>query len=252
MADEQPPMWPRGWLRTSAVLLPLVICLALSAGRDTVSNATDVLILVTIVVGAAAAGDRWAGMLAALSSALWFDFFLTQPYLRFAITSPSDIGDTVLLLVIGAVVTELALWGHRQASRASGRAGYLEGALSTAELVLGRHESVASLTGMVSDQLIEVLGIETCRFVTGDNRDDSMAVLQHDGSVTRHGHPLNIDRGGLPTDTETVLLVRRNHGVLGHFVLTSAGAVARPTAEQRRVAVLLADQVASLLGDRPV
>lgn len=33
---------------------------------------------------------------------------------------------------------------------------------------------------------------------------------------------------------------------LGHFVLTSASDVARPSLEQRRVAVLMADQVASV------
>jgi hypothetical protein len=42
------------------------------------------------------------------------------------------------------------------------------------------------------------------------------------------------------------------HGdlVLGHFLVTAAADVARPTVEQRKVAVLLADQVGSVLTER--
>ena len=38
------------------------------------------------VVAVAAAGHRAAGVLAAVSAAVWFDFFLTVPYERFTIT----------------------------------------------------------------------------------------------------------------------------------------------------------------------
>ena len=47
-------------------------------------------------------------LLAAVSPAAWFDFFLTQPYERFAITHREDIETTVLLVAVGAAVTELA------------------------------------------------------------------------------------------------------------------------------------------------
>jgi K+-sensing histidine kinase KdpD len=39
-----------------------------------------------------------------VSVAVWFDFFLTQPYERFTITRRTDIETTVLLLVIGVAV----------------------------------------------------------------------------------------------------------------------------------------------------
>ena len=45
---------------------------------------------------------------------------------------------SVLLLVIGVAVTELASWGRRQQSRASQQQGYLEGILqSTGALATG-------------------------------------------------------------------------------------------------------------------
>jgi K+-sensing histidine kinase KdpD len=61
-----------------------------------------------------------------------FDFFLTQPYERFTITRRTDIEMTVLLLVIGVAVAEIAVWGRRQRVTASRRAGYLDGINSTA------------------------------------------------------------------------------------------------------------------------
>ena len=38
---------------------------------------------------------------------------------------------------------------------------------------------------------------------------------------------------------------------LGHFLLTAASEIARPTLEQRKVAVLLADQAGSVLQSGP-
>lgn len=248
MAESPTVQLNRSLLIPAAALVPLLVSAALSAWRDSVTAATDVLVLVLVVVAAAATGDRVAGVTAALSSALWFDFFLTQPYLRFTMTDADDIEATILLLIIGTAVTEVALWGRRQQARASRRAGYLDGVLGTAELVLVRQDSVDSLIDKVSDQIAEVLDIARCRFVPGGVFDSRMAVLDHDGDVTRAGRRLNVDRDGLPTDDETVLLVRRNEDVLGHFVLTSADRIARPSLEQRQVAVLLADQTVSLLG----
>jgi hypothetical protein len=72
-------------------------------------------------------------------------------------------------------------------------------------------------------------------------------VLHHDGRVTRNDRTVDVEKDGLPIDGETALEVRRGSDTLGHFVITSASAMAYPTAEQRRVAVLLADQVAGAL-----
>ncbi len=248
MAEAPTIRWNRSLLIPAAALIPLLVCAALSTWRDSITAATDVLVLVAVVVAAAATGDRAAGITAALSSAVWFDFFLTEPYLRFTITDADDIEATILLLVIGTAVTEVALWGRRQQARASRRAGYLDGVLGTAELALVRRDSVDNLADKVAAQIADVLDIARCRFVAGGAYDSRMAILDHDGAVTRAGHRLNVERDGLPTDDETVLLVHRNGDVVGHFVLTSAAEIARPSLEQRRVAVLLADQVASLLG----
>lgn len=57
----------------------------------------DRLAMVLVVVAVAANGYRLAGYLAAVSTAAWFDFFLTRPCEQFNITRRNDIETTVLL-----------------------------------------------------------------------------------------------------------------------------------------------------------
>lgn len=74
-----------------------------------------------------------------------------------------------------------------------------------------------------------------------------MIVIRPDGSLTRQGRPVDVEREGLPVHDEISLPVRSAGRSYGAFVLVSATHVARPSREQRRVAVLLADQVAGVL-----
>jgi len=153
----------------------------------------------------------------------------------------------VLLVVIGVIVTEATMWGLRQESRAARRSGYLDGALRAAENAHSPDMPIATLVRFTAAQIAEVLGVSACRFVPGPVHDSRLAVLHHDGRVTRNDRTLDVEKNGLPVDGETALEVRRGSDTLGHFVITSASAMAYPTAEQRRVAVLLADQVAGAL-----
>jgi K+-sensing histidine kinase KdpD len=230
-----------------AALLPLVAAAVLSLLRDTVSSATAVLVLVAFVVAAGATGIRSAGLAAAISAAAWFDFFLTEPYNSFAIYGPNDLEATVLLLVIGGIVTETALWGLRQQAELSRQSGYLGGVLATAETLAAHHESRDEITQAVAQRIVEVLELDSCRFVSGPRPDPGAPTLEQDGSLVRDGHRLNVERDGLPVDSTMVLPVRSGGQVRGYFVLVAATHVARPSAEQRRVAALLADQVAGWL-----
>jgi K+-sensing histidine kinase KdpD len=232
-----------------AAVAPLIACALLSVFRDEVTTATAVLILVLLVIAAASTGVRVAGIVAAASGGVWFDLFLTEPYGRLSINDSNDVEAAVLLVVIGAAVTEVALWGHRQQARANRRAGYLDGVLGTAEIVTLRTEAPDALIAHVSEQIKQILAISRCRFVAGPVRDPRFAVLDHHGFVTRRGREVDVDREGLPTDDETALVVTRAGVTVGYFLLTSASAIARPTLEQRKVAVLLADQAGQVLTD---
>ena len=131
----------------AALAAPLALTAILVPFRPSFPNTDAALALLLVVVAVAANGYRLAGYLAALSAAVWFDFFLTRPYEQFSITRRADIETTVLLLVIGVAVTEIAVWGRRQHAAASRRAGYLDGinaaaqAVAAGELTVGADRS---------------------------------------------------------------------------------------------------------------
>ena len=81
----------RGLILAAAVLAPLLASALMSTLRDNLENTNAALVLVLLVVAAASTGIRLAGVFAALSSAVWLDFFLTAPYLAFAIIDRADL-----------------------------------------------------------------------------------------------------------------------------------------------------------------
>lgn len=128
--------WPARAASLCAVLVPF---------RHSFANTDAALLLVAGVVAVAALGNRPGGWLAAVSAGIWFDFFLTKPYEHFSITSRTDIETTVLLLVVGVGVTELAVWG-----RPSACAGWSAGGLprrTARRLRGGRGRRVADRAG---------------------------------------------------------------------------------------------------------
>ena len=250
MLSEEPVSPRRGLttpIRVAATMLPIVTCAILAAFRESIPAASAVLVLVLWVVAAAATGDRAAGLLASVSAAVAFDFFLTEPYQRFTIEDPDDIQVAVLLVLIGVAVTELALWGHRQQSGAARRSGYLDGVLGAARTVSEGDTPPEVVVDVVARQIAEVLGADGCRFIAGPVRDARIALLDHEGNVTRAERDVDVDRVGLPSNEDIALVVRRGSQSVGHFLVTASTKVTYPTREQRRIAVLLADQVAPVV-----
>jgi len=238
-----------------AVLASLVAPLALAAVlvpfRASFPNTDAALAMLLVVVAVAANGYRLAGILAAVSVAVWFDFFLTQPYERFSITRRTDIETTVLLLVIGVAVTEIAVWGRRQYATASRRAGYLDGINSAAQAVAAGG-SASALTEQVTGQLTQLLSLRSCSFQYGVAGLGRPARLRNDGSVTIGERAWDADTEGLPASMDTELLVEGGGVFQGRFLMTPAPG-ARPTLEQRLLAVAFADQVgAALATSHPV
>lgn len=235
----------------AALAAPLVLTLVLVPFRASFPNTDAALALLLVVVAVAANGDRLAGYLAAVSAAVWFDFFLTRPYEQLSITRRADIETTVLLLVIGVAVTEIAVWGRRQHVAASRRAGYLDGINAAAEAV-ATGGSPSELIDQVSGRLAELLSLRSCRFQYGRAGLGRPARLRHDGQVVTEHRTWNVPVEALPHDIDIELLVE-NGGVLQGRFLIRANPDARPTLEQRLVAIAFADQVgAALTGSHPV
>src|SRR5262245_6486082 len=89
-------------------LLPIAVAALLVGVRGEIESANIALILVLTVVVAAVTGGWRAGAIAAVVSALSFDFFHTRPYLRLTIDSQDDVETTVLLLIVGVAVGFIA------------------------------------------------------------------------------------------------------------------------------------------------
>ena len=108
---------------------PLALAAILVPFRGSFPNTDAALALILVVVAVAANGYRLAGILAAVSAAAWFDFFLTRPYEQFAITRRADIETTVLLLVIGVAVTRSRCGDAASTRPRAGRAGTWTGSM---------------------------------------------------------------------------------------------------------------------------
>jgi K+-sensing histidine kinase KdpD len=229
----------------ASLLAPPVVCALLTPFREHFDNANAALLLVVVIVAVAVFGIRLAGVIAAVSSAVWFDFFLTVPYDSFTINSSNDVEQAVLLLVIGIAVTQIAIWGRGQQAKASRRAGYLDGVITTSQAVAAGG-STDDLIEQVRAELTAVLGIDGAKFVAGSKQTQAPR-LNPDGSVTRGSHVLKVERDGLPTNAEIELTVQHAGETRGRFLLTAATRIARPDLEQRLVAVALADQVGAAL-----
>ncbi len=106
--------------------VPLAIVAAIVPARTHVENTNIALGLAVVVMFAAAIGGRLAAIPAALSAAVSFDFFLTQPFNSLRITRSNDIQTTVLLVLIGVISSELVERVRRSSAKAAATRSELE------------------------------------------------------------------------------------------------------------------------------
>jgi K+-sensing histidine kinase KdpD len=227
----------------AAILLPLAVSAILVPFRASFATPAAALVLVAVVVAIAGIGRRAAGFLASVSAALWFDFFLTRPYERFAITHRPDIETTISLFVVGMVVTELAARNRH----------HREAAIEESEYV-GLIHRVSELTasGSPSDEvieraraeLVELLNLRDCRY---ESTPAARPVprIERDGRVKVAGALWEVHRLGLP-GPESELVVSGRGRTMGRFVLKPTPGLA-VSLQRRVVAVAIADQVGAAM-----
>ena len=229
----------------AAVLLPLGLACLLVPFRATFADAAAALLFIPIVVACASMGTRLTGLLATLSSAIWFDFFLTEPYGRLAISHRPDLEIMLSILFVGVVVTELAARSrhhHAVAVEVSSDVSMLHHA---ADLASGSGSAIA-VTKDVERLLIELLSLKACRF------DGALAVrpiarIEADGEILHAGVRWPSDGLGIP-GPKAEIVVRWRGVTLGRFVLTPTPGV--PVDLQRRkTAVALVEVMAPALLD---
>jgi hypothetical protein len=232
------------WAGIAALLLPLAAATVFLPWRSSWANSNVALLLVVVVVAVAANGHRAAGIVAAASAALCFDFFWTAPYETLRITSSTDVQTTVLLLAVGAAVSELASRARRARRTVVYDTAYLAELRTTARLVADEQRPAQDVVEHVRAQLVMLLGLRAARFEPG-------RVLGHpprladDGTLLWNEKPWNVREYGFP-DAPFELPARSGGRTLGRFMLTPVpGTAASPAACQ--VAAMLAAQVGTVL-----
>ena len=140
----------------AGLALPCAVSALVVPFRSSLPNTDAALVLVVVVVAVAAYGHRPAGWIAALSSAVWFDFFLTRPYERFSITGRTDIETTVLLLAVGIAVTEIAARSRKHRNTALEEANFVA-RIHSAAAAVATGESATFVVMQVAAQLIDLL-----------------------------------------------------------------------------------------------
>jgi hypothetical protein len=236
----------RTWLAFGlALALPIAASALLLFFRDRIDNGNIALTLVVPVVAVSLMRRRVSTLVAALSAALWFDFFYTRPYHSFAIRSSDDVVTAVILLVVGVAVGELAIWGQHHRTVAIEHGGDIARIHSIAELV-AEGEPAEFVVMAVARELRELLGVRDVRFESAPLVPDAkpIAVIEQTGAVRIGQIAWGADSMGLPGPTE--IAVQSGGRVWGRFVLEPTPGLGVPF-ERRIVAVALADQVGAAL-----
>jgi hypothetical protein len=240
--DERPPLPRALWIAIAVAALTAVAAALIPIRRDTL-NVNIALVLVVCVVLVAAGGGRAPGAVAAVTAAVAFDFFHTQPFYRFTIDSRDDVETTALLLVVSLVVGHLAARARRARRREDMRSGEIRRIYRLAALG-ARGRAPTAVIAAATSELTELLGLRACRFecppfATHFER------LERSGLVSWLDSRLQTDGFELPADGVELLVFGRGR-LLGRFVLDPIPGIG-VSLEQRVVAVALADQVGAVL-----
>lgn len=240
--------WDAGFGLALAGGLPIAVGAVLVPLRDSMAPANVALALVVAIVVAALAGGRLAGAIAAVTSALSFDFFHVRPYLSLTIDSRDDVETTILLLAVGIIVGTLSSRASRaRASAAAGR-DEVRRIHRIAELVAGGAEG-ADVVAAVERELTDLLSLASCRFDAGAGGGD-LPRLERSGVIGGvHQYRMAPEGFELPEGGVELAVLARGQQV-GRFVLVPRRGVG-VSLDQRVVAVALADQVGgAVAGDR--
>jgi hypothetical protein len=220
----------------AAIAAPLVAAAILLPFRASWPNTNVALLLVVVIVAVAAIGNRVAGALAAVWTAICFDFFFTRPYERLTISRSSDVVTFVLLLVVGVAVSQLAARARTLKLLTITDARYLARIHRAA--TLAQSAASAAVVDHVRDQLIDVLDLRDGRFEYGKLLGFP-ARIEPDGTVVTRFGRWDADQFGLPAG-EVELRTFAGGQYYGRFMLTPNPG-SRPSQQARLVAVTLAE-----------
>lgn len=230
----------------------VLVSLAWVPVRQRWPNVDVALALVVVVAAWGLTGRRASVVAAAVSSAASFAFFDTRPYERWVISRQPDIATLAVLVVVSAVMGELAARAAHN-RRPAGRAGRDMASVREIAALVSAGEELVAVIGHVASSLDRLLAGRGCSYEAGEPLPGALLVGP-DGRAARLP-------GGLAAGARFGRRARRRvtvevpvHGlgrVLGRFIVTDADSDALRDGRSL-VALTLADQVgAALIAQAP-
>jgi K+-sensing histidine kinase KdpD len=229
--DGQGVAWAVG-----AFVASLLIGLLVEPFRATIGLENVVICYLLVVVAAAAIGGRAAGIVAAISAALAYDFFLTTPYHTLVIDSLAQVITVGLLVVTGVVVS----MGGRVRRRSAAAAEAHADAIRLLHQVTATTSAGGAVDRVTAEGLQRLLGARrvsilrrspagfTVTMDIGDTRSpldlEALTHLDHEGRIPPGHHRVLDGTMVLPLEGVALDLVARQQPV-GYLVVIPGGDV---------------------------
>lgn len=212
--------------------------------RGEIANVNVALILVLVVLGAASFGGRSAGAMSGLVAAMAFDFFHTRPYGSLKIAGANDLITTLLLLVVGLVMGEVAERSNRFKHRLRDDEAHLRRLHRVAKAAASGEQDDRDLVLSVAAELMDTLRLDDCHFERPPFVTD-LPRLDPDGPIA--GSSFRSAHGGyeLPSGGADLRVVGRK-GIVGRYILVTPPGV-QVSSERLLVAVTLAHELGATL-----
>jgi hypothetical protein len=222
-----------------AALGPLFIAGVLVPFRHDLVGENIALVFVVVVVLAAACGGRTPGAIAAVISAMTYDFFFTRPYQSLKIDRAEDVGSALVLLAISLLVAQVMAISqrNRQASR-RGRQDVTR--LHRVAATLAAGAELEDVLCSVEAELLGLLRLQDCRFEEPPYAS-SLPRLERNGTIEGGQRRFIAGQFTLPAEGVEVPVFAHDRA-FGRFVLIPDWHVG-VSLEERIVAIALVDLV---------
>jgi Domain of unknown function (DUF4118) len=227
---------------------PLLVSGVLVSFRDDLAAANVVLVFVVVIVLASTVGTRVSGAIAAIVSAMSYDFFFTHPYQSLKVDSSDDIQTVILLLAIGLLVAEIVTYSRRHRHASEQRGDEIARLHRVAELV-ATDSDAEDVVLSVQAELIGLLSLRDCRFEEAPFTSE-LPQLERNGSIAGDHRHWIAGEYTLPEQGAQIPVLGRGR-IFGRLVLVPDLTVG-VSIEERVVAVALSDQLgAAFAADTP-
>jgi hypothetical protein len=226
---------------------PLLVAGLLVPFRHHLVGENVALVFVVVVVLAAACGGWGAGAVAAVVSAMAYDFFFTRPYQYLKIDRAEYIGTAVVLLGISLLIAELMAVGNRR-REASWRAREDVARMRRVVAALADGAEAEDVLRSVEAELLGLLSLQDCRFEQPPYVS-SLPRMERNGTIEGGRRRFIGGQFTLPGEGVEIPILSGGHD-FGRFVLVPDWHVG-VALEERVVAIALVDLVGAAFAAEP-